>query len=91
MRLLGIDYGDKKIGLAFGESEIGVAVPLDVMVNVNEAQVLKEITQKIQEEGIEQVIVGVPLSQGAHHSDVQLKKVRTFIESLKGVLFDAAL
>jgi putative Holliday junction resolvase len=83
MKLLGIDYGDKKIGLAFGESDIGVAVPLEVIVNKGMENTVTVLVQKVQEEGIEKIVIGVPLSQGAHHSDVQLKKVRAFIVALQ--------
>jgi putative holliday junction resolvase len=86
MRILGIDYGDKKIGFAFGESNIGVAVPLDVLTNHGKEQCVESIKQKVQADDIEKIIVGVPLSQGEHHSDTQLKKVRAFIVDLKEVL-----
>jgi putative holliday junction resolvase len=85
MKLLGIDYGDKKIGLALGESLVGVAVPLEVMINKGQEEVLLAIKEQVESEAIEKIIVGVPLSQGDHHNDVQLKKVRAFIEALKKV------
>ena len=33
MRCLGIDYGTKRVGLAHGESDIGVATPLTALVD----------------------------------------------------------
>jgi putative Holliday junction resolvase len=85
MRVLGIDYGDKKIGLAFGESEAGVALPLEVIPNRG-AETLKELAQKILSEGIEQVVIGAPVSKGGHHGPEQLEKTRAFIEKLKAVV-----
>jgi putative Holliday junction resolvase len=85
MRVLGIDYGDKKIGLAFGESEAGVALPLEVIPNRG-AETLKELAQKILSEGIELVVIGAPVSKGGHHGPEQLEKTRAFIEKLKAVV-----
>lgn len=84
MRILGIDYGDKKIGLAFGDSNARVAVPLEVIRNEGE-MTMKELSRRIQEEDIDQVVVGVPLPQG-NHSSVQLEKTRMFIVALAKVV-----
>lgn len=81
MRLLGIDYGTKKVGLAFGDTETKIAIPLEIMINNDE--LLDRLVIHIEAEGYDQVIVGVPLATGAHHSSTQLKKTRNFIEQLK--------
>ncbi len=82
MRILGIDYGDKKIGLGFGESTANIAVPLEVIQNEGE-KTIKNLTEKIKDEDIDLVVVGVPLSTGNHHNSEQLEKTRKFIELLK--------
>jgi putative Holliday junction resolvase len=82
MRILGIDYGDKKIGLAFGDTQARVAVPLEVVANVGE-QTLRVFADRVREEDIELVVVGVPLSQGTHHGSEQLEKTRAFIAKLQ--------
>ena len=83
MRLLGIDYGDKKIGLAFGDTDARVAVPLEVIKNQSDLT-LHALVRRIKEEGIDRVVVGVPLPQG-NHSGVQLEKTRKFIARLAQV------
>lgn len=85
MRILGIDYGDKKIGLAFGDSEANIAVPLDVVPNQG-AITLRDFAEKIRAEDIEVIVVGVPLSTGGHHGSAQLEKTRTFIRALEGAV-----
>lgn len=85
MRILGIDYGDKKIGLAFGDSETGVAVPLGVIPS-NGEETIKDLAQKITAEKIDQVVIGVPLATGGHHGPEQLEKTRVFIEKLKAAI-----
>jgi len=85
MRILGIDYGNKKIGLAFGDSDAHVAVPLDVVPNFGEAT-LEVFAKKVRAEDIDVIVVGVPLSTGTHHSGDQLEKTRAFIHALEGLV-----
>lgn len=85
MRILGIDYGDKKIGLAFGDSDAHVALPLDVVPNMGE-QTLRVFADKVKSEDIDAIVVGVPLSTGSHHSPVQLEKTRAFIKQLESLI-----
>jgi len=82
MRVLGIDYGDKKIGLAFGDTLVKVAVPLDVISNHPE-EIIFRLQKRIEADGIELVVVGVPLSQGGHHGTEQLEKTQRFIVRLR--------
>ena len=81
MRILGIDYGGKKSGLAFGESTAKVALPLEVIPNEGE-KLFDILKKKIESEGIEAVVVGVPLSTGSHHGSKQLERNRAFISEL---------
>ncbi|MFH1315045.1 MAG: Holliday junction resolvase RuvX [Candidatus Uhrbacteria bacterium] len=81
MRYLGIDYGDKKIGLALGDSETRVAVPLEVIQNTD--VVYQTIADLIKSEAIDQVVVGVPLSTTEGPGSPQLEKTRQFIKELR--------
>lgn len=85
MRILGIDYGDKKIGLAFGDSEARVAVPLDVVPNSG-AETIRVFASKVNAEDIDVIVVGVPLSTGGHHGPQQLEKTRAFVRALEGTV-----
>ncbi len=85
MRILGIDYGMKKIGLAFGDSEARVAVPLDVVANAGE-QTLRVFSERVKKEDIDVIVVGVPLSTGGHHGPEQLERTRGFINELVQVV-----
>ena len=60
MKLLGIDYGDKRIGLAIGDSTTKIAVPFLILENENKKQVLTELQKVIKEENVEQIVVGFP-------------------------------
>ncbi len=84
MRYLGIDYGDKKIGLAFGDSEAGIAVPLDVIQNVE--NIYQKLADRIAVEQIDEIVIGVPLSTVEGPGSPQLEKTRSFIKGLQEVV-----
>ena len=54
-RFLGVDWGEKKIGLALGDSETRMAVPFKVVNN------LEEVLAEVAEEEIDKIIIGQPL------------------------------
>lgn len=54
MKYLGIDWGEKRIGLALGDSEVKIASPFKV------AGRLDEIIKIIKDEEIDVVIIGKP-------------------------------
>lgn len=85
MKILGIDYGSVKIGLAMGETESGTAVPLEVTKNEGR-ETIEALAEWIKEEHFELVVVGVPLSPGSHYGPDQIKKNRRFISLLKEVV-----
>lgn len=75
MRYLGLDYGLKKVGLALSEGQI--AAPFKVIeVNSLKDAVVK-ISQIIDKEQIERVVIGVPDSGQSKNA------VKKFIPALK--------
>jgi len=55
VRLLGIDYGQKRIGVALGES--GMVRPLSVLPNDNKA--VEKIRSLCEQEKVERIVIGV--------------------------------
>ena len=82
MRFLGIDYGEKKIGLALGDDEIRTAAPLETVRNEGE-RTPKLIAQLLKRERVDAVVVGVPISAGEGLASLQEKNTRAFIEALR--------
>lgn len=58
--LLGIDYGEKNTGLAFGRS--GSTAPLTTLDSRNKAQLIAEIGRIAAENKVTKLIVGLPLN-----------------------------
>jgi len=75
MRYLGIDYGLKKVGLAMSEGQI--ASPLKVLDTSSLIDAVNKITQVINREEIDRVVIGVPESGQAKNA------VKKFITQLK--------
>ncbi|MCB9798324.1 Holliday junction resolvase RuvX [Candidatus Nomurabacteria bacterium] len=60
MNILAIDYGRKNIGLAWCQTGVDLILPYGVVKN-DEAQVISELDKMIKSEGIDLVVVGLPI------------------------------
>lgn len=60
MRVLGIDYGRARIGLALSDEEGIVAQPLPALRWSSEKLVLEEIGRQVAECGVGRIVVGLP-------------------------------
>ncbi|MFA5126650.1 MAG: Holliday junction resolvase RuvX [Patescibacteria group bacterium] len=79
-KILGIDYGDKRLGLAL--ANVGsIAVPFKIMTNSGQS-LFAELEQIIGEEDIKAVVVGLPHSLSGNINE-RLSITKNFIEQLK--------
>jgi len=77
-KYLGIDWGEKRIGLALADSENKIAVPYKVVAG------LDEIKKVIQEEEIDILVVGEPVSLAGRKDFVRsAPEFLNFLELLK--------
>lgn len=58
MKILGIDLGKRRIGLAFGDTVERIVVGLSTIIN--DKKTFSIITEIIQREKIEKIVVGLP-------------------------------
>lgn len=82
MKILGLDYGDKRIGVALGDDAYSLATPLTIIDNQTPEQVVLAIQNIIKEENCGLIVVGWPLSL-ANKETEQTQKTRVFVEFLK--------
>jgi len=80
MRYLAIDYGTKRTGLAICDAAETIASPLGVLHGQKE--LLKKITEIVEAENVEAIVLGLPLNMSGSESS-QTKLVRKFAEQLK--------
>lgn len=81
-RILALDHGNKKIGVAISDSMKIIAKPLQIIINSNYSKVLNEINNLIEELDVEMILVGLPITM-KNTSSEQTKKVVKFINQLK--------
>lgn len=60
MRLLGVDYGSARIGVALGDTDSGIASALLVIQEKTPAQSFERLCALAAEEGITHLVVGIP-------------------------------
>lgn len=65
MRTLAIDLGTRRVGLALSDEGGRFATPWDVLKIGSPQRAADEIVAVIQKEGIERLVVGVPLNMDA--------------------------
>jgi len=61
-RLLGIDPGKKRIGLAISDEDKLVSTPLKTILKKNNFDFIKEIKEIIEENNIKGIVIGNPLN-----------------------------
>ena len=81
-RVIGIDYGDSRIGLALSDPMQIIAKPSGIIHNKGEDYVLNELKSIIAENRVEKIVVGMPFGMKGNDT-VQTKKVRGFIDFLE--------
>ena len=85
MRLLGLDYGSRRIGTAVSD-DLGItAQALSVIDRTTLQRDLAAVAKIVQDYGIEQIVVGYPLRLDGSEG-IQCEKVERFIGELAAVI-----
>ncbi len=82
MNLLGIDYGHKRIGLAYADTSLGVAVPIPAAVQPTLEARLEQIAQDIKLRSIDKIVVGYPYNMDGSVGD-KAREVDEFIAKIE--------
>lgn len=77
MRVVAIDYGEKRIGVAAGDTGVGIAFPVGVLASEVEA-----VAKCIREQSAERVLVGMPYRLSGEESR-RSAQVQQFIQELQ--------
>lgn len=79
-KLLGIDYGDKRVGLAIADSASQAMAPFQILEN--NKSLFENLNKIIKEEEIDLIVVGLPINL-KNQPTIQTEKVNNFIKKLK--------
>lgn len=81
MRALGIDFGLKRVGLSVSDRTGTLVSPYKTIERTTRDALFDELTEIIQNESIEAVVVGLPLSLDGEDT-LTTRQARNFAESL---------
>lgn len=85
MRLLGIDYGSRNIGLSLSDEEKKMAFPYKTIENKSGNYVAEELRKIIKKELVSEIVIGLPLSFSGEENS-QSRICRRFAEKVLGRL-----
>ena len=87
MQIVAFDFGEKKIGVAVGQTSTYTSSPLQVIFNNHDKVNWNEISVLLEEWRPELILVGKPLNMDGTDSEM-MKKVDAFYKKLES-LYDA--
>ena len=80
-RLLAIDYGARRVGLALSDPLKMIASPYRTIINNNNTILIEEIETIIAAKDVELTIIGLPLGMAGQKTK-HTKKVEKFVDKL---------
>ena len=89
-RYLGIDSGEKRVGLALSDPLKIIATPFRTLLVNNTNQLIRELENIINEQEVELIVVGNPLGMKGQQT-VQTKRVMEFTNKLKDIGYTVML
>jgi len=85
MRILALDYGERRLGFAVSDSESTIAFPLRVVDVKSRDHAREEVRRLCIETEAERLLVGLPLNMDGTKGPMA-QKVEAFIESVREFL-----
>ncbi|MEN3001475.1 MAG: Holliday junction resolvase RuvX [Armatimonadota bacterium] len=80
MRIIALDYGEKRIGVAVAQTEVGIPLPLTVL-----PADLQAVLRFLKEQKPDRIVVGMPYRLSGE-AGRRAQQVQAFIEALRAQL-----
>lgn len=77
MKTLGIDFGERRIGLALSDPDGRMAVPLTTLERSNDRAAVREIGRIVEREGVGALVLGDPVNLDGSRGEAS-ERVRRF-------------
>ena len=84
MKVLALDYGSARTGVAVSDPTGTLARPLEVVENALAPAGLKHLAELAEREGVEQIIVGLPVTLRGERG-AQAEETEAFVSALRAV------
>lgn len=90
MKILGIDYGRKHVGLAVTDDDGHMAFPFKTIQVSSRTQLFNDLERMVEFEGIRKVVVGLPVTLRGEegHAATEVQKFICDLEELLNVPVD---
>ena len=75
-KILALDYGRARIGLALADSEARIAAPHDTLERVNRNEDMRRLREFVRDQNVMQIVVGLPLRLDGSHGDMAEETTR---------------
>jgi putative holliday junction resolvase len=85
MKVMALDYGSARTGVAVSDPTGTLARPLGVVERAGSENGLAELARLVRDENVERVVVGLPLTLRGTHGE-QATETDRFVEALRGVI-----
>lgn len=82
MRILSVDFGEKRIGLAVSDESGEIVVPVGVLSRRSDAQAASEVTAAALEREVGLLVVGLPVRPEDGRDSLFAARVRNFARRL---------
>lgn len=82
MRILAIDYGTRKVGLAISDETKSIALPFLILENKGNKNLSEEIHKLCQKNKVEKIIIGMPKTLAGQEGK-EAQKVKKFAKILE--------
>jgi putative Holliday junction resolvase len=81
-RILAIDYGERRIGLALSDPMHIIAAGLTTLIVTSDADALRQLQPLVVNHEVNEIIIGLPLDANSFEGE-KAQKVRTFSEKIQ--------
>lgn len=85
MRVLALDHGSARCGCALSDPTGTLATPIEPILRPETKAGIKQLSELVEQRGVDRVIVGLPLSLSGGDSD-QTRSARAFADKLRFAL-----
>lgn len=79
---MGLDYGEKRIGVAVSDAQGRVAFPKKVVFNRGNSQMIAQLQSLVKDEHVSRIVVGLPIGLNGQET-AQTASTREFSDALQ--------
>ena len=84
MKVLALDYGSARTGVAVSDPTGTLARPLEVVEDASTPAGLRHLAELVEREGVERIVVGLPVTLRGERG-AQAEETEAFVSALRGV------